>query len=323
MRYCVAGGAGFVGSHLVERLLADGHDVVVLDNFRTGRRENLAHIRDPRLTLRELDITEPFRLDGPFEGVFNLASPASPNDFREFSIEILRAGSTGTDHLLQLAVAAGARFLMASTSEVYGDPMVHPQQEEYLGNVDSIGVRGCYDEAKRFSEALVSAYHRRFKLRTRIARIFNTYGPRMREQDGRVIPNFIRLALDGKPLPLYGGGNQTRSFCYVDDLVDGLIRLMGSDETRPVNIGNPVEVTVEHVAREINDLVGSRAGLIDEPLPPNDPKRRCPDISRAVEALGWRPRVARREGLQRTIEDFRTRRAAAIGSNGHSVQAAG
>lgn len=312
MRFCVAGGAGFIGSHLTERLLSDGHEVVVLDNFVTGRPRNLAHLDGhPRLTLLQADICLPPEIPGPLDGVFNLASPASPNDFVPLSVEILLTGSTGTRALLDLARGKGARFLQASTSEVYGDPLVHPQREDYLGNVDPIGVRGVYDEAKRFGESLVMAYHRRHGMPTRIARIFNTYGPRMRPDDGRVIPNLINQALDGKPLTLYGGGRQTRSFCYVDDLVAGFLKLMESDEPLPVNLGNPVEITVAQLADEIIELTGSSSRVEDRPLPPGDPKRRCPDITRARTRLGWQPVVERRDGLRRTIEFFRAVRDAA------------
>lgn len=311
MRYCIAGGAGFLGSHLTERLLADGHDVVVLDSFITGRPDNLAAVRGhPRLALVSGDICDMPDIPGPLEGIFNLASPASPTDFADLAIDIMMTGSLGTRRLLDLAVAKGARFMQASTSEVYGDPLVHPQTEDYCGNVDPVGMRGVYDEAKRFGEALVAAYHRRFRLRTRIARIFNTYGPRMRPDDGRVIPNLINQALDGRPLTLHGGGAQTRSFCYVDDLVEGFVRLIGSDETRPVNLGNPVEITVRDLAEEVIAVTGSTSVLEDRPLPPGDPKRRCPDITRARTVLGWEPRVPRREGLLRTIEFFRGLRAA-------------
>lgn len=312
MRFCVAGGAGFIGSHLTDRLLSDGHEVVVLDNFVTGRPRNLAHLdAHPRLTVLQADICRPPEIPGPLDGVFNLASPASPNDFVPLSVEILLTGSTGTRALLDLARAKGARFLQASTSEVYGDPLVHPQREDYLGNVDPIGVRGVYDEAKRFGESLVMAYHRRHAMPTRIARIFNTYGPRMRPDDGRVIPNLINQALDGKPLTLYGGGRQTRSFCYVDDLVSGFLKLMESDEPLPVNLGNPVEITVAQLAEEIIELTGSPSRLEDRPLPPGDPKRRCPDITRARTRLGWQPIVERRDGLRRTIEFFRAVRDSA------------
>jgi dTDP-glucose 4,6-dehydratase len=312
VRFCVAGGAGFIGSHLTDRLLSDGHEVVVLDNFVTGRPRNLAHLdAHPRLTVLQADICRPPEIPGPFDGVFNLASPASPNDFVPLSVEILLTGSTGTRALLDLARAKGARFLQASTSEVYGDPLVHPQREDYLGNVDPIGVRGVYDEAKRFGESLVMAYHRRHAMPTRIARIFNTYGPRMRPDDGRVIPNLINQALDGKPLTLYGGGRQTRSFCYVDDLVSGFLKLMESDEPLPVNLGNPVEITVAQLAEEIIELTGSPSRLEDRPLPPGDPKRRCPDITRARTRLGWQPIVERRDGLRRTIEFFRAVRDSA------------
>jgi dTDP-glucose 4,6-dehydratase len=312
VRFCVAGGAGFIGSHLTDRLLSDGHEVVVLDNFVTGRPRNLAHLdAHPRLTVLQADICRPPEIPGPLDGVFNLASPASPNDFVPLSVEILLTGSTGTRALLDLARAKGARFLQASTSEVYGDPLVHPQREDYLGNVDPIGVRGVYDEAKRFGESLVMAYHRRHAMPTRIARIFNTYGPRMRPDDGRVIPNLINQALDGKPLTLYGGGRQTRSFCYVDDLVSGFLKLMESDEPLPVNLGNPVEITVAQLAEEIIELTGSPSRLEDRPLPPGDPKRRCPDITRARTRLGWQPIVERRDGLRRTIEFFRAVRDSA------------
>jgi dTDP-glucose 4,6-dehydratase len=243
------------------------------------------------------------------DGVFNLASPASPADFVPLSVEILMTGAVGTRRMLDLALAKRARYMQASTSEVYGDPLVHPQREDYLGNVDCTGIRGVYDEAKRFGESMVLAYHRRHRLPTRIARIFNTYGPRMRPDDGRVIPNLVNQALAGEPMTLYGGGTQTRSFCYVDDLVDGFVRLIHSDEPRPVNLGNPAEITVATLAAEIRELTGSSSPLVDRPSPPGDPKQRKPDITRA-RALGWEPRVGRREGLAKTIEFFRAVRNA-------------
>jgi len=307
-RALVTGGAGFVGSHLCGRLLLEGHEVVSLDNLVTGSAENVAHLADdPRFELLRHDATLPTGVPGPLDEVYHFASPASPKDFQSMPVEILKAGSLATHNLLELAHRKGARFVLASTSEVYGDPLVHPQHEEYLGNVNPIGVRGAYDEAKRYAEAVTMAYHRRHGVDTKIARIFNTYGPGMRPDDGRMIPNFVSQALAGEPLTVYGDGSQTRSVQYVDDLIEGIIRLAKSDEARPVNLGNPVEYTVWEVAGLILELSGSAGGLIRGPLPQDDPKRRCPDITRARESLGWEPRVPAREGLEKTLRWFAER----------------
>jgi dTDP-glucose 4,6-dehydratase len=303
----VTGGAGFVGSHLVERLLAEGHRVVVVDNCSTGRLENIKHLlTNDNLTFFKEDTTEGIILEGDVHGVFHLASPASPTDFPRIPVRILKAGSLGTMHALDLAVQKGSRFLYASSSEVYGDPLVHPQPESYWGNVNPYGPRSCYDEAKRFGEALVMAYRRTYGLDSKIARIFNTYGPRMRLDDGRVLPTFISQALRGEDLTVNGDGSQTRSFCYVTDLVDGFYALFSSDDQHePFNVGNPEEVTIEDVARDVIALTDSQSQIIHQPLPPDDPKQRCPDISRARRLLDWAPRISRRQGLELTIDWFR------------------
>ena len=304
----MAGGAGFVGSHLCGRLLAEGYRVVCLDNLTTGPAENVAHLaHDPRFELVRHDATLPTGMPGPLDEVYHLASPASPRDFESMPVEILKAGSLATHNLLELAHQKGARFVLASTSEVYGDPLVHPQHEEYRGNVNPTGVRGAYDEAKRYAEAVTMAYHRRHGVDTKIARIFNTYGPKMRPDDGRMIPNFVSQALAGKPLTVYGDGSQTRSLQYVDDLIEGVIRLSRGDEARPVNLGNPVEYTVLEIAELVIEASGSAGGIFHAPLPQDDPKRRCPDITRAREALAWEPRVQAREGLEKTLRWFAER----------------
>ena len=301
----VTGGAGFVGSHLCERLLSEGYRVVCVDNLITGSPDNVAHLAgSPDFEYVEHDITARIECPGALDEVYHLASPASPVDFERIPIAILEVGSSGTRNSLELARAKGARFLLASTSEVYGDPLVHPQAEDYRGNVNSVGIRGVYDEAKRYAEAMTMAYHRHHRSETCIARIFNTYGPRMRPDDGRMVPNFVRQALAGEPLTVYGDGSQTRSVQYVDDLVEGLFRLMRSRETRPVNLGNPVEYTVREVAELITKLSGSASGLAHKPLPEDDPERRRPDITRAREVLGWEPRIAAEDGLSRTIDWF-------------------
>ncbi len=309
MRIVITGGAGFVGSHLVDRYLAAGDDVVVVDNLITGSRRNLAHAADaPRLTVVEHDVSRPLSIDGPVDAIAHLASPASPIDFLRLPIQILKVNSLGTYHMLGMARAKGARFLLASTSEIYGDPEVHPQTEDYHGNVDTLGPRGAYDEAKRFAEAITMAYHRMHGVDVRIVRIFNTYGPRMRLDDGRVVPNFVSQSLRGEPLTAFGDGEQTRSFCYVDDLVDGIVRLMASDVVGPVNIGNPLELSIVEFARRINALTGNPAGIALQPLPAErtgDPSRRCPDIARATSLLGWQPRVSLDDGLARTVAWFR------------------
>jgi len=310
MRFVVTGAAGFIGSHLCERLLAEGHEVVGLDNFLTGSRRNLEELEGkPGFDFREHDVTEPFDVEPPVHGVFHLASAASPVMYMRYPVETLLAGSHGTRNALELARRHRARFLLASTSEVYGDPLEHPQRETYWGNVNPVGPRSCYDESKRFAEALTMAYHRRYGLRTTIARIFNTYGPRMQLDDGRVVPAFIDQALSGQPITVFGDGSQTRSFCYVTDLVDGLCRLIHSEERYPINLGNPHEMTILEFAELIRRLTGSQVPIRFQPLPQDDPKRRRPDISKARSILGWEPTTPIEEGLRRTIEYFRTLRA--------------
>ncbi len=308
MRILVTGGAGFIGSHLCDRLLADGHEVVAMDNLITGTVDNIAHLAgNRRFKFIFHDVTEYIYVPGPLDVVMHLASPASPVDFARIPIQILKVGSLGTHNTLGLALAKGARYLLASTSEVYGDPLVHPQPESYWGNVNPIGTRGVYDEAKRFAEAITMAYHRVHGVDTRIIRIFNTFGPRMRLNDGRVVPNFIGQALRGEPLTVYGDGSQTRSFCFVSDLIEGMIRLLMSNETQPVNIGNPTEVTILAFAEMINALTGNRAGIVFKPLPEDDPRVRRPDITRARTILGWEPQVPVEVGLERTIAYFRAK----------------
>lgn len=313
MRIVVAGAAGFIGSHLCDRLLAEGHAVVGLDNFITGCRDNLRQLdREPRFEFIEQDVTRSFQLSRPVDAVMNLASPASPIDYMEHPVETLEVGSIGTRNLLELARANNARFLLTSTSECYGDPLEHPQSETYWGNVNPVGPRSCYDESKRFAEAITMAYHRKFGLRTNIARIFNTYGPRMQLDDGRVVPAFIDSALRGKPFTVFGDGSQTRSFCHVRDLVDGLCRLMLSDERYPVNLGNPIELTILQFAERIKAIAGSSAPIEFQPLPQDDPKRRRPDISKAERVLGWQPKVGLDEGLRDTIDFFRQKLPQAV-----------
>lgn len=305
MRILVTGVAGFLGSNLADRLVAEGHDVVGLDNFITGTPENIAHLMGhERFTFYKYDVTEFIYVAGDLDGVFHFASPASPIDYLQLPIQTLKVGSLGTHKALGLAKEKGARFLLASTSEVYGDPAVHPQPESYWGHVNPVGPRGVYDEAKRFSEAMTMAYHRFHGVDTRIVRIFNTYGPRMRAHDGRVVSNFCVQALRGKPLTLYGDGSQTRSFCYVDDLVDGIYRLFNTDYSDPVNIGNPGEFTVRQLAELVNELTGNSGGVAYKDLPEDDPKVRQPDITLARELLGWEPRIAVEEGLKKTLEYF-------------------
>lgn len=307
-RVLITGGAGFIGSHLCERCLADGHEVVAVDNLLTGDRDNIAHLFErPEFTFLQQDITNYVYVSGPLDAILHFASPASPVDYLELPIQTLKVGSLGTLNALGLAKAKGARMLVASTSEVYGDPLVHPQTEDYWGNVNPIGPRGVYDEAKRFLEAVTMAYQTHHGLETRIARIFNTYGPRMRMRDGRVVPNFICQALRGESLTVYGDGNQTRSFCYVSDLVEGLLRLLWSDEKMPVNLGNPAEMTIEDFAVRIKDISGSASAIEYRELPVDDPKVRQPDITRAKNILGWEPKVGLDEGLGQTIEYFRGR----------------
>jgi dTDP-glucose 4,6-dehydratase len=306
LRIVVSGAAGFIASHMCDRLLAEGHTVVGLDNFLTGSAGNLAHLASQgRFLFREQDVTQAFTVDGPVDSVLHMASPASPKDYLEHPIETLDVGSIGTRRTLELALEKGARYLLTSTSECYGDPMVHPQVETYWGNVNPVGPRSCYDESKRFAEALTMAFHRAHGLRTNIARIFNTYGPRMKLDDGRVVPAFLDQALRGQPMTVFGDGSQTRSFCYVSDLVDGLFRLMQSDERYPVNLGNPCEMTIREFAERIRRLTGSESELTSRPLPEDDPRQRQPDITKARTLLGWEPGVSLEDGLARTVEYFR------------------
>lgn len=315
MRVVITGAAGFLGSHLTDTFLADGHRVVGVDNFLTGSSANLVHLaNEPRFEFIQHDITAPIRIGGPIEGVLHLASPASPVDYLRFPIETLRVGSLGTQHALDLAREKKARFLIASTSEVYGDPLEHPQTESYWGNVNPIGPRSVYDEAKRYGEAVTMAYHRTYGLDTRIARIFNTYGPRMRPDDGRVVSNFIVQALAGEPLTVYGDGGQSRSFCYVSDEVEGLFRLFQRGDAQPTNIGNPGEFTVRELATMVLELTGSRSEIEFRDLPVDDPKVRKPDIARARSMLQWEPTVDLRTGLTRTIAHFRSLHAGARSS---------
>ena len=305
MRAVVTGAAGFLGSHLCDRFLAEGWEVLGVDNFITGRKENLAHLRGNRsFSLVEADVSEPVPIAGDLAYVLHFASPASPPDYLRHPIETMRVGSVGTLNALELARVKGAKFLLASTSECYGDPEVSPQHEEYWGRVNSVGPRSVYDEAKRFSEALTMGYHRHYGLDTRIVRIFNTYGPRMRLNDGRALPNFVFQALSEKPITVYGDGRQTRSFCYVSDLIDGIYRLALSREHLPVNIGNPEEITLLEFAERVRAHFPKAGPIVFEPLPEDDPKRRCPDIGKAKRLLGWEPTVRLGEGLKRTIEYF-------------------
>lgn len=307
-RTLVTGAAGFLGSHLCERLLAEGHEVIAMDNLLTGNIDNIAHLYDrEQFKYIKHNVTEYIFYPGPLDYIFHFASPASPIDYLEHPIPTLKVGALGTHNALGLAHAKKAKFLLASTSEVYGDPLVHPQREDYWGNVNPIGPRGVYDEAKRFAEAITMAYHRSHGLRTHIVRIFNTYGPRMRLRDGRVVPAFIGQALRGEDLTVFGDGKQTRSFCYVSDLIDGIYRLSQSDYHEPVNIGNPTELTVLQFAEEILRLTGSKSKIVHKPLPVDDPKQRRPDISLAKRVLGWEPRVPLSEGLGKTIEYFKTK----------------
>jgi dTDP-glucose 4,6-dehydratase len=302
----VTGGAGFLGSHLCERLLAEGLRVLCVDNLVTGRRENVAHLEDdPRFRFILHDISKPIHIDEKVDRILHFASPASPVDYLELPIQTLKVGSLGTHNSLGLAKAHGARFLLASTSEVYGDPLVHPQPETYWGNVNPVGPRGVYDEAKRFAEAMTMAYHRVHGLETRIVRIFNTYGPRMRVRDGRVVPAFMQQSLRNEPMTVFGDGGQTRSFCFVSDLVEGIWRLLNSDLSDPCNIGNPREMTVLQFAETIRDAVGSSSEIVFRDLPIDDPKTRQPDITLARTRLGWQPVVSLEEGLARTIDWFR------------------
>lgn len=307
MRILITGGAGFIGSHLCERLLGEGNEVLCLDNFFTGRRENIFHLLDnPRFELIRHDVTEPILLE--VDQIYNLACPASPVHYQYNPVKTVKTSVMGAINMLGLAKRVRARILQASTSEVYGDPLVHPQTEDYWGNVNPIGLRSCYDEGKRLAETLMTDYHRQNNVDIRIARIFNTYGPRMLEDDGRVVSNFIVQALRGKPLTLYGEGEQTRSFCYVDDLLEGLIRLMNVDNLHePVNLGNPGEFTIKQLAEEVRTICGSESEFTYMPLPADDPRQRKPNITRAQNSLGWNPTIPLREGLKRTVEDFRKR----------------
>ena len=307
MRILVTGGAGFIGSHLCERLVGEGNEVLCLDNFFTGRRENIFHLLDnPRFELIRHDVTEPILLE--VDQIYNLACPASPVHYQYNPVKTVKTNVMGAINMLGLAKRVRARILQASTSEVYGDPLIHPQTEDYWGNVNPIGIRSCYDEGKRIAETLMTDYHRQNNVDIRIARIFNTYGPRMLENDGRVVSNFIVQALRGESLTLYGEGQQTRSFCYVDDLVDGLIRLMNVDGVHePMNLGNPGEFTIMQLAEEVVKICDSRSGFTYLPLPPDDPKQRKPHIGKAQSLLGWNPTIPLREGLKKTVEDFKAR----------------
>jgi len=307
-RVLITGGAGFLGSHLCERFLGEGYEVICMDNLITGDVKNVEHLfPDPAFHFERRDVTEYVHVVGRLDAILHFASPASPIDYLELPIQTLKVGSLGTHKVLGLARAKGARFLLASTSEVYGDPLVHPQPESYWGNVNPVGPRGVYDEAKRFAEAMTMAYQRFHHVDTRIVRIFNTYGPRMRLRDGRVLPAFMSQALRGEALTVFGDGSQTRSFCYVDDLVDGIWRLLGSSETQPVNIGNPREMTILQFAKAVLAAVGAQSEIEFQPLPEDDPKIRQPDITRARTLLGWEPRIGLEEGLQRTLAYFRPR----------------
>lgn len=313
MRVLVTGGAGFLGSHLCDRLIAEGHEVICLDSLLTGQVDNIAHLQThPRFTFIRHDITQPFFIAEQVDWVLHFASPASPKDYGAHPIHTLKVGALGTYHMLGLAKAHGAKFLLASTSEVYGDPQVHPQPESYWGHVNPIGERSCYDEAKRFAEALTMAYWRQHGIDVRIIRIFNTVGPRMRIDDGRVFPNFIAQALKGEPLTVYGDGGQTRSFCYVDDLIEGVVRVMawtppedGDELAQVFNLGNPEEVTILEFARLVKEVTGSQSPIVFHPLPKDDPKQRRPDITKAKTLLGWQPRTSLREAIKRTIPYFR------------------
>lgn len=305
MRVLLSGGAGFIGSHLCDLLLKKGFEVVACDNFITGKPSNISHIRNnPSFKFVEQDISNPFNVDGDLDYVMNFASPASPIDYLKIPMETLRVGSFGTYNMLEIAKQKKAVFLMASTSEVYGDPLLHPQNEEYWGNVNTIGPRAVYDEAKRFSEALTMSYHREYGLDTKIVRIFNTYGTRMRLNDGRVVPNFVYQALNNIPLTIYGDGKQTRSFCYVDDLIEGIFKLLTSDINTPVNIGNPHEMTILEFAEIIRKMTGSKSEIVFEGLPQDDPKKRQPDIAKAKQYLNWEPKIKIEDGLARTIAWF-------------------
>ena len=307
MRIVVTGAAGFLGSHLADRLLAEGHEVVALDNLVTGHERNIAHLAGNRkFRFVFHDVTEYIYLDGAVDAILHFASPASPIDYLQIPIQTLKVGALGTHKALGLARAKKARFLLASTSEIYGDPLVHPQPESYWGNVNPVGPRGCYDEAKRFAEAMTVAYRDFHRIDTRIVRIFNTYGPRMRPNDGRIVPSLIGQALKNEPLTVFGDGSQTRSFCFVSDLIDGIVRLLMSDIREPVNVGNPTEMTVLEFAETIKKLTGTPAPIVRRPLPVDDPKQRRPDITKARTLLGWEPKVPLEAGLKETVAYFRT-----------------
>ena len=306
MEHLVSGAAGFIGSHLCDRLLADGHSVIGLDNLITGARRNLAHLaKHPHFRFLEFDVTRPIDIPGRFDHVWHLASLASPKEYLAHPIETLESGSTATRNMLEIARRDSARFLITSTSECYGDPLEHPQTETYWGNVNPVGPRSCYDESKRYAEAMTMAYYRTHGVRTNIARIFNTYGPRMALKDGRVVPAFLDQALQGQPLTIFGDGTQTRSFCYVSDMVDGLVRLASSEERLPVNLGNPAELTILEFAERIRELMGSNLPIVHEPLPSDDPKKRRPDITKAKRVLGWEPKVLLADGLRETVAYFK------------------
>lgn len=306
MRHLISGAAGFIGSHLCDRLIRDGHAITGLDNFITGSRRNIEHLTgNSAFKLIECDVTGAILVDGRFDHVWHLASLASPREYLEHPIETMESGSSGTRNMLEIARRDGARFLLTSTSECYGDPLEHPQTESYWGNVNPVGTRSCYDESKRYAEALTMAFQRRYGVRSNIARIFNTYGPRMALNDGRVVPAFLDQTLRGQPLTIFGDGEQTRSFCYVADLVEGLVRLSESEERYPVNLGNPAELTILEFAECIQKLTGSNTGLVQKPLPEDDPQRRRPDISKAKRLLEWEPKVQLEDGLRETIEYFK------------------
>ena len=311
MRIVITGGAGFLGSHLTERCLAEGHEVVAVDNLITGSLDNLTHINSPKFSFRRQNVSEGILIDGAVDFILHFASPASPVDYMELPIQTLKVGALGTHNALGLARAKGAGLLLASTSEIYGDPHVHPQTEDYWGNVNPIGPRSCYDESKRFAEAIVMAYHRMHQIDTKIVRIFNTYGPRMRIIDGRIVPNLLKQAILGEPLTVYGDGSQTRSFCFATDLVDGIYRLMMSKENLPVNIGNPNEFTILEFAELVRRITDSKSEIVFRPLPQDDPKQRKPDITRARTILGWEPKIELEEGLNRSIPYFKEKLGAA------------
>ena len=305
MRILITGGAGFLGSHLCDRFIEEGYEVICMDNLCTGSRDNIKHLEGtPNFEYVQHDVSQFIRVDGSLDAVLHFASPASPVDYTRMPIQTLKVGALGTHNALGLAKAKGAKFLLASTSEVYGDPLVRPQPESYWGNVNPIGPRGVYDEAKRFAEALTMAYRRVHKMDTKIARIFNTYGPRMRMDDGRVVPNFLNQALRGEPLTVYGDGSQSRSFCYVSDMIEGICRLLESKENEPVNLGNPREMTIMEFAKKVLEITGSGSEIVYKPLPVDDPKTRQPDISKAKKVLGWEPKVGLEEGLRKTLDWF-------------------